>query len=86
MPSNLHLATSKSHTLSTTAPTLPTLESTTHHAEAQASDLLLLPEDYLGGYPRTATFGSAIGLQDPAGREQYLNYFKDAMDDTPESR
>jgi len=48
-------------------------------------DLLVLPEALLGGYPKGADFGTRIGYRTEEGREEFLQYWNQAVNiDGPE--
>jgi len=84
-PERIMLAVAQTATKRTTSETLSHLSTLTESAAARGVSLLLFPEAYLGGYPRSATFGASVGSRTDAGRDMFLQYFKAAVDlgDTP---
>lgn len=42
--------------------------------------LLVLPEALLGGYPKGSSFGTRLGFRTPEGRDEFLKYWKQAVD------
>jgi len=43
-------------------------------------DLLVMPETLLGGYPKGADFGTRVGYRTDAGRDEFLQYYQQAVD------
>lgn len=80
MPSTLTVGVAQCHTQPTTPSTLSLLRTYTQRAAAKSISILLFPEAFLGGYPRTCNFGAAIGSRTAEGRDQYLNYVKSCVD------
>ncbi|WP_304608266.1 nitrilase-related carbon-nitrogen hydrolase, partial [Gluconobacter cerinus] len=67
-------------TLFNTPQTLDRMESHCNEAAAQGVELAVFPEAYIGGYPKGLTFGAVLGSRFPEGRDDYLRYWKSAID------
>jgi len=76
----IRLGTASPASQPTTAEALRDLARVATRAEALRVDILLLPEAYLGGYPRGATFGTSIGERLPAGRDEFAAHWARAVD------
>lgn len=76
----IRLATASPATRDTTKETLAQLEQFARRAATKKVDILLLPEAYIGGYPRGTHFGCLIGSRSQEGRDEYLRYFQHAVD------
>jgi len=68
-----------------TAATLEKILSYENAIKETGCNLLVLPEAILGGYPKGADFGTRLGYRTPEGREDFLEYYNQAIDlDGPE--
>jgi nitrilase len=70
-----------------TGATLDHLMSFEQEIRASGADVVVMPEALLGGYPKGAQFGTAIGYRLPEGRADYRRYWEGAVAlDGPECR
>lgn len=54
-------------------------------AAAEGATVVVFPEAFLGGYPKGASFGSPVGKRTEEGRDEFLRYYRGAIDlDGPE--
>lgn len=79
-PGHIRLGTSSPSTGPTTALTLQHISTLARRAANSHIDILLLPEAYIGGYPRGSAFGCVIGGRSAEGRDEFLQYFESAVD------
>lgn len=64
----------------TTAATLDKILGFEDDIRQSGCDLLVLPEAILGGYPKGSDFGTRLGYRKPEGREEFLEYWNQAID------
>ncbi|KAI0156564.1 carbon-nitrogen hydrolase [Xylariaceae sp. FL1272] len=76
----IRLATASPATKGTRKETLEQLEGLARAAGGMNADFLVLPEAYLGGYPRGKDFGCKVGDRTAEGREEFREYFRAAVD------
>lgn len=76
----IRLGTASPATQPTKEATLAAIAAIASRAAAQRIDILLLPEAYIGGYPRGTNFGARIGSRTDDGREEYARYYDAAAD------
>ncbi|HEX5534154.1 MAG TPA: nitrilase-related carbon-nitrogen hydrolase, partial [Actinomycetales bacterium] len=49
-------------------------------AAADGAQLVVLPEAFIGGYPKGLDFGVTIGSRTPGGRDEFRRYYESAIE------
>lgn len=80
MATTIRVGTASPSTQTTTASTIAHLATIARRAASQHIDILLLPEAFIGGYPRGTAFGCVIGDRSAQGRDEFVQYFEKAVD------
>ncbi|CAM1510604.1 Fc.00g009390.m01.CDS01 [Cosmosporella sp. VM-42] len=78
--STIRLGTASPASQPTSRETIAQIATIANRAAASNIDILLLPEAYIGGYPRGSAFGCVIGNRTEEGREEFAKYFEQAVD------
>ena len=60
--------------------TLDRVEALTARAAAAGAELVVLPEAFVGGYPKRSDFGARVGSRSSAGRDWFRRYHDSAVD------
>ncbi len=63
-----------------TGRTLAKAQALTRQAAATGARIVLMPEAFLGGYPKGLDFGVTVGARSVRGREEFRRYFESAID------
>ncbi|KAF5676645.1 nitrilase [Fusarium heterosporum] len=77
---HIRLGTASPGTQSSTSATIALIDTLAQRAASSNIDILLLPEAFIGGYPRGSSFGCEIGNRSAAGRDEFARYFDQAID------
>ena len=67
-------------TLFDTPRTLERMSALCEEARHNTVELAVFPEAYIGGYPKGLDFGARVGTRSEAGRDDYLRYWKAAIE------
>ncbi|MEV0680059.1 nitrilase-related carbon-nitrogen hydrolase [Actinosynnema sp. NPDC050436] len=62
-----------------TADNLAKAEESTRRAAAEGAEVVVLPEAFLGGYPKGLDFGVVVGSRTPEGRDLFRRYHDSAI-------
>lgn len=62
------------------ASTLEKAQDLIHDAARRGAQLVVLPEAFIGGYPKGLDFGVSVGSRSDAGREEFHRYWRSAID------
>jgi nitrilase len=60
--------------------TLEKVDRLVRQCSDQGCQLVLFPESFIPGYPRGFDFGTRIGDRSDAGRDRYLEYYRQSLD------
>ncbi|PHH61486.1 hypothetical protein CDD81_333 [Ophiocordyceps australis] len=80
MTSTIRIGTASPASGPSRSATLSRLSSLARCAASKKIDILLLPEAFIGGYPRGTSFGCVMGERTAEGRDEFARYFDEAVD------